>query len=157
MGRFDQALLAILRRPSAEVGSAIGRMHTRLLACQVPPDDLASLRDSVFVPALAEEVAKDKPDEKRIEELLSLLVLLPDPRLEPSDEEGAAARNAAEVANWSKTLDRAREVTKEQFRRYYNVRRNAAQANRLNPPATLRKAMFCNAAELVAPDADYNE
>jgi len=154
MGRFDQALRAILSRPRGEVGSAIGRIHTRLLACQVPPEDLGPLRDRVFIPALGEELSLEKPDDKRLEELLSLIVLLPDPKA-PAD--AAEASEVADYANWQRTLDRAREATGEHFRRYYNARRSAAQANRQNPPAQLRKAMFCSAAEVVAPDADFTE
>ena len=151
MGRFDQALRTLLGRPRVEVGNALGRMHTRLLACQVDADDLVAVRDHVLIPALGDALGAAKPDAQRIEELLSLLVLVP----EPTDTVDGSI--GPEHQAWQTTLGKARDVMKDQFRRVYNVRRAAAEASRQNPSPTLRKAMFCSAAQLSPLQTDFGE
>jgi hypothetical protein len=146
MGRFDDALRKLLGRPQVEVGAALGRLHTRLLTCQIDSEDVPALRDNVLIPALSDEVTKAAPVASRIEELLSLLVLVPEPK--PSDDgSDDSARKA-----WLAAVSKARDVMKDQFGKAYNVRRAYADGLRKNPPPTLRKGMFCTAAELSAPD-----
>jgi hypothetical protein len=152
MGRFDAALRTLLSRPRVEVGNALGRMHTRLLACQVDVDDLVALRDRVLVPALGDAVGKAKPDTQRIEELLSLLVLVPEPKA-PDDTGSGGPQHQA----WQETLAKAHDVMKDQFRRAYNVRRAAAEASRQNPSPALRKALFCSAAQTSPLPDDFGE
>jgi hypothetical protein len=141
LGRFDDAVRELLGRPRVEVGNALGRMHTRLLACQIDPDDLTAFRDHVLVPALNDALAKDKPDALRIEELLSLLVLVPEPKATLDDGSAAPEHQA-----WQATVAKAREVMKDQFRRVYNQRRAAAEASRQSPSPAMRRGMFCSAA-----------
>jgi hypothetical protein len=146
MGRFDEALRAMLKRPRPEISYAVGRLHTRLLACQVDSDDLPSLRDDVLVPALHDAAAIVPPDPNRIEELLSLLVLVPDPK--------PAANGVASPAltAWNQGLDKARDILKDEFRNKFTVRRAAAQYTRRNPAPTQKTAMFCSEPEVVAVD-----
>jgi hypothetical protein len=49
-------------------------------------------------------------------------------------------------------MSKAREVMKDQFREVYVQRRAYADWIRQNPTPTLRKGMFCTAAELSPPD-----
>jgi hypothetical protein len=146
MGRFDQALRKLLGRSEIEVGGALGRLHTRLLTCQLDPDDVPAFRDNVLIPALADEVAKSAPSLARMEELLSLIVLVPEPKAR-DDGSDDAARQA-----WLAAVGKARELMKDQFRRAYIARRAYADGLRQNPPPALRKGMFCTAAELSPPD-----
>lgn len=151
MGRFDQALLAILKRPRAEISFAVGRIHTRLLACQVESDDLPALRDDVLLPALADALGIRPVDPKRIEELLSLLVLVPDPK--PAANGG----NAPAVAAWNQLIDKSRVALGDQFRNAFTLRRVAAQNTRRTPTATQKTAMFCSEPEVIAVDDDFAE
>jgi hypothetical protein len=151
MGRFDQALLSILKRPRDEISYAVGRLHTRLLACQVESEDLPALRDDVLIPALAGAVALDPPEPKRVEELLSLLVLVPDPK--PAGD-GA---ESPQLQAWNQQLEAARSVLKDQFRNAFTLRRVAAQNTRRNPTPAQKSAMFCSAAEVTAVDDAFEE
>ena len=153
MGRFDDALRALLGRSRLEIGNALGRMHTRLLACQIDSEDLQALRDHVLVPSLADALAKDKPDMQRIEDLLSLLVLVPEPK---AAEEGASDAAPGHAA-WLAALGKARDALKDQFRRMYNVRRAAAETSRNNPSPAMRKAMFCSAEAISSLATDFGE
>jgi hypothetical protein len=150
MGRFDQALRAILKRPRPEISYAVGRLHTRLLACQVDSDDLPSIRDDVLVPALRDAAAVTPADPNRIEELLSLLVLVPDPKPAANGVESPA------LTAWNQGLDKARDILKEEFRNKFTQRRAAAQYTRRNPTLTQKTAMFCSEPEVVAVD-DFAE
>jgi hypothetical protein len=146
MGRFDQALRKLLGRSEVEVGAALGRLHTRLLTCQINTDDVSLFRDNVLIPALADELAKGAASVSRVEELLSLIVLVPEPKVR-DDGSDDPARQA-----WLVAVGKARDLMKDQFRSAYNARRAYADGLRQNPPAGLRKGMFCTAAELSPPD-----
>ncbi|HKP61166.1 MAG TPA: hypothetical protein VJV78_30760 [Polyangiales bacterium] len=151
MGRFDQALLAVLRRPRAEVSSAVGRIDSRLLNCQVVGDDLPALRDAVLVPALAEALKADPVDPKRVEELLSLLVLVPDPT------PAADGSVSDQLRAWTQALDASRTLLKDQFRHTFVQRRAFVENLRRNPPPAQRPGMFCSAAEVIAVNPDFAE
>jgi hypothetical protein len=151
MGRFDQALLALLKRPRPEISFAVGRIHTRLLACQVDSDDLPALRDDVLVPALADALAVTPVDPKRIEELLSLVVLIPDPKPAASGSEAAA------VQAWNQAIEKSRVVLKDDFKNAFTLRRAAAQNTRRNPTPTQKNAMFCSEPEVIAVDDEFAE
>ena len=142
LGRIDEALRKLLGRPRSEVRNVFGRLHARLLACQLDTDDVPALRDQVLLPALSDELARDKPDTSRIEELLSLLVLVPEP---------------AESEAWRTTISKTRELLGEQFRRFYGVRRTAAEATRQNPSPSMKKSMFCSAAQLSPVVSEFDE
>ena len=130
-GRFDEALRALLRRPRGEVAAALSRLHTRLLTCQVAPEDLASLRDQVLVPALAEELAAAMPEAARLDDLLGLTALVPI----PADDKN----NPAPYKAWHAALDRARDLLKAHFRVAYLAKRDAAQSARQHPTPALKK------------------
>jgi hypothetical protein len=150
MGRFDQALLALLKRPRAEISFAVGRMHTRLLACQVESDDLPSLRDEVLVPALLDATSLSPTEPERIEELLSLLVLVPDPK------PAADGNQSRAFAAWNQGLEKSREILKDEFKNKWTGRRAAAQNTRRNPTPAQKTAIFCSEPEVVAVD-DFAE
>jgi hypothetical protein len=148
-GRFDEALRTMLKRPRNEVTAALSRMHTRLLTCQVSQDDLASLRDKVLVPSLADELGAAKPDAARLDDLLGLLALVPPT---PNDKTDPAAHKL-----WDDSLKKARDVLKAGFQHSFVSRRAAASHARTNPTPALKKAMFCTAAESENSDIDMGE
>jgi hypothetical protein len=150
-GRFDAGLIKLLHRPRAEAGIALGRMHTRLLACQVEDDHVAGLRDQVLVPALEQELSKPAPEKLKVEELLSLCVLAPDP---PAPVKGAST---PQRDRWQAAIDKAKSLMGDQFRRVFDVRRAAAEASRKNPRDQLRDAMFCGAHALSPDMTDLGE
>lgn len=150
-GRFDAGLVKLLQLPRGDAGIALGRMHTRLLACQVEDDDVTGLRDQVLIPALDEELKKPAVDKLKIEELLSLIVLAPDP---PLGENGAAT---PQRTAWQAAIDKTKTLMGDQFTRVFDVRRAAAESSRKNPPAQLAQAMFCGAAPLTPEVTDLGE
>jgi hypothetical protein len=146
LGRFDDALRTLLGRPQVEVGTALTRLHTRLLTCQLDNDDVPSFRDHVLIPALADELAKSAPVPARVEELLGLLVLVPEPKAKAHGVDDPV-RSA-----WLAAVSKARDVMDDRFHDVYVQRRAYADWIRQNPTPTLRKGMFCTAAELSPPD-----
>lgn len=151
-GRFDQGLTKLLQRPRTEAGIALGRIHTRLLACQVEDDDVAGLRDQVLIPVLEEELKKPEPDKLKVEELLSLIVLTPDPEAPVGD-----AAPTPQRARWQAVIERAQAVMSDQFKRVFDVRRAAADSARKSPPSHLQDAMFCAAEPLTRNTTDLGE
>ena len=151
-GRFDAGLVKLLHRPRSEAGIALGRIHTRLLACQVENEDLVGLRDQVLIPALEEALNKAEPDKLKVEELLSLIVLAPDP---PAPAKGEVA--SPQLTRWQAAIDKTKALMQDQFRRVFDVRRAAAEASRKNPPVQLRDAMFCGAPPLAPEVTDLGE
>ncbi len=150
-GRFDAGLVKLLHLPRTDAGIALGRIHTRLLACQVEEDDVAGLRDHVLIPALEAAIDKPEPDKVKVEELLSLLVLAPDP---PAAIGGVST---PQTTRWQAAIDKTKALMADQFRRVFDVRRAAAQASRRNPPAQLRQAIFCDAPLLSLESTDLGE
>jgi hypothetical protein len=148
-GRFDAALRKLLERPHAELTNLLGRLHTRLLACQVEPEDVPALRDNVLLPALSDALALATPDKAKLEALLSLLALVPEPAVQAADA-GAASSSA-----WRAALAKAHDVVGEPFRKAYSGRRKDAEASRQSPTPNMRKAMFCSAAQLVPESSEF--
>ena len=151
-GRFDAGLIKLLHLPRTDAGIALGRIHTRLLACQVQEDDLIGLRDQVLIPTLEQELQKPEPDKNKLEELLSLIVLAPDP---PPEVHGGVA--SPQRLRWQAAIDKTKAVMQDQFRQVFDVRRAAAESSRKNPPAQLRQAMFCGAPALAPETTDLGE
>jgi hypothetical protein len=141
--RFDDVLRKLLGRPRIEVANVFTRIHARLLACQLDSADLPVLRDRVLVPTLSEEAGKKKPDAHKVEDLLSLLVLVPEP--DPAAASGFAA-----------SLTSARNVLGERFNEAYGTRRAAADESRRNPSPALHKASFCNAAQIAPSVTEFD-
>jgi hypothetical protein len=134
-GDYDETMRKILAAPTAEAGAAVEKLHVRLMRCQVDSSDAQALRDRVLVPALADVLAKPKPDPAIVDNLTDLLALVPDP-IEPEA-----------LGAWGRALGRLAKQFPEKHRRGYLERRVSADAERRNPPAALHKVSFCKAAE----------
>jgi hypothetical protein len=150
-GRFDDALRQLLSKPRAEVASALARLHSRLLLCQVNDDDIAGIRDRVLVPTLAQEMQQAHIDANRLEDVLSLLALAPDP--EASDDD--AAKQAARKA-WKQALDKVRSAENEHFQHAFMVRRASAQSLRSKPSPAVHKVMFCSTTQAAPAEAELD-
>ncbi|HVZ37170.1 MAG TPA: hypothetical protein VG963_32330 [Polyangiaceae bacterium] len=149
-GRYDAALRELFTHPRGEVAIGLARLHSRLLQCQVNDLDAAALRDEVLVPALADAATSGREGEGNLfDDLLALLALTPDPGFE---DDQAEARRA-----WEAALAGARKVAEERYDTAFTKRRRSAQATRKNPPAKLKDAMFCTAAEVSLADLALEE
>lgn len=157
VGDFDRALRKLLGRPRVEVTSVVGRFHARLLACQLDTDDVPVLRDRVLLPALSDELANSKPDLDRVKDLLSLLILVPEPK--PDDRvPGVSAKEISDAADaWRAAMAKTRTLLGDGFRDSYTTRRAAAEAQRQNPPPALRRALFCSAQQLSPAVSEFDE
>ncbi|HMI89956.1 MAG TPA: hypothetical protein VK509_01270, partial [Polyangiales bacterium] len=151
-GRFDQGFAKLLARPRSEAGIALGRLHARLISCQVEGDDVVGLRDQALIPALEHALAEPAPDKAKVEELLSLIVLAPDP-----EAPAAGAAPAPQRARWQATINRTQALMQDQFKQVFDVRRAAAEASRKTPPSHLQAGMFCGAALLPRDATDLGE
>lgn len=159
-GKFDDALMQLLRRPRADIAAVLSRLHTRLLACQMGGDDLIALRDRVFVPLLAEELKRPKPDAARIDDLLGLLALLPAQANQPKSAAAAGALVAAmpnPLPTFSSLQPQLKTLMGDRLAIAYTRRRDAATQARKTPTAVLKKAMFCSASEVENAELDMGE
>jgi hypothetical protein len=138
-GDFDAAMTTLLVSPRAVSGSAISRLHARLLWCQVDDSDLFPLRDHALVPAAEQVLAAAKADAAVREALLSLLAVVPAPTIDPP----AVAAWAALQSHIDKAGPRIAKMLKE--------RRDAAARQRLSPPLALRLRDFCTAPDAPPP------
>ncbi len=140
-GDYDELLMDLLLRPRNEVGRAVNHIHTRLLWCQIDPDDLTLLRDHVIVPAALRVLAgdaKEKPREPTTRpDLVSVMALLDPPK-------DAAARAA-----YDRVLEGIRGDA--ELQKQFLSRQARAARQRLNPPAMVKKVNFCGAAAAEAP------
>jgi hypothetical protein len=128
-GEYDQVLRDALLRPRSEIGRAIDQIHTRLLWCQIDPDDLALLRDRVLVPALAQVVAQPPKDPVIGDDLVSLFALT----TPPTDPAALARYNEVRAA--FRPSDR--------LERLYNTRQARARRQRASPPPMIKRVSFC--------------
>ena len=140
-GDYDEPLRRLLRQPHAEAAPTFGHLHARLLWCQVDADDLASFRDRVLVPLLAEALAAPKPDAQLIDDMVGLIALVPEP--------AATADPKAQDA-WKK-LFAALPKAGDRAQKTLATRRAASARERANPPPMIRKVNFCNAAAAAFP------
>jgi hypothetical protein len=140
-GDYDEPLRRLLRQPHAEAAPTFGHLHARLLWCQIDADDLASFRDRVLVPLLAEVLAAPKPDGQLIEDLVGLIALVPEP--------AATADPKAQDA-WKK-LAAALPKAGDRVQKVLATRKAASARERANPPPMIRKVNFCNAAAAAFP------
>jgi hypothetical protein len=138
-GDYDQAIRQLLLRPRVETAAALGKLHGRLLWCQVDHDDLALFRDHVLVPCVADALARPKPDPALIDDLVGLLAMTPDP---PTDGTSSAAREA-----WQKVLASLQKPG-DRNERAFAKHRAAVRRERADPPPMIKKGSFCGAAEL---------
>lgn len=149
-GRSDGPLRELFARPRAEVAMALARLHTRLLLCQVSPEDGDALRDRVLIPALVQAVKRSSPQDRTLlDDVLSLLALTQDPSFKPDDQTRRAA--------WQAALAGARETLGAQYAKAFTERRTSAQATRKTPPPKYKKSMFCTADEVELSDVAIEE
>jgi hypothetical protein len=140
-GDYDEPLRRLLRQPHAEAAATFGHLHARLLWCQVDADDLASFRDRVLVPLLAEALAAPKPDPQLIDDMVGLIALVPEPAV-------TADPKAQEA--WKK-MQAALQRAGERAQKTLATRRAASARERANPPPMIKKVNFCNAAAAAFP------
>jgi hypothetical protein len=146
-GDYDESLQKLVQLSRAEAGPAVGKLHARLLWCQVDGDDLQEFRDRVLVPALARAMKPGKEaDRTMLEDLVGLVALVPEPEAAPA-EIGAPPdpAGAKALAAWRQMLDGV-DKGGERIQRAFNVRRATARRERANPPPMIKKVNFCNAA-----------
>jgi hypothetical protein len=136
-GQYDQVIKQVLLRPRVETGNAVAQIHTRLLWCQIDPDDLALLRDRVLVPTVQEALATPPKDPMILGELVGLLALVP----LPTDPPALAAFNAV----------RAQLKANAHLDRLFATREGSARRQRTNPPPMIKRVNFCGVAESVSP------
>lgn len=149
-GRFDQPLRELFTRPRGEVAMALARLHSRLLLCQVNPDDSDAFRDRVIIPALGEAVKRGtNGDQTALDELLGLLALTADPNFKPEEQ--------AKRATWEAALTGARDKLGVQYAKAFTERRTSAQVTRKTPPLKYKKTMFCTADEVELADVALEE
>jgi hypothetical protein len=132
-GQYDEVIKQLLLRPRADVGRAIDQIHTRLLWCQMDPDDLAMLRDHVLVPTVKATVATPPKDQAVLEDLISLFALLPP----PADPEPLASYNAV----------RAALKPNAKLERLFATREASARRQRTSPPPMIKRVNFCGVSE----------
>ena len=139
-GDYDAAVKKLLESPHAQSGSAISRLHARLLWCQVDPSDYVPLRDHVLVPATNDLLKQPKPDPVITDDLVGLLALVQEPG--PTETEALAA--------WKATLSQI-DKPGARFGRIFRDRKATAQRERAAPPPAMKKLSFCGIAEPTTP------
>ncbi|MEO6953614.1 MAG: hypothetical protein ABI321_17565 [Polyangia bacterium] len=137
-GDYDDTLIKLLLRPRAEVGAAVGRLHQRILWCQIDSDDLEDLRDKVLVPVLVETSAGHAAAATVLDDILALLAISP----VPTDPTAKAAFDTA--------LDTVKKAHPADYQKSYIARRATADRERKDPPPAMKRLIFCNAADLQA-------
>ncbi|HEY0989249.1 MAG TPA: hypothetical protein VGD80_19405 [Kofleriaceae bacterium] len=152
-GDYDLALRKLLESPRSQSGSAVARLHARLLWCQIGEVDEIELRDHVLVPAIVDLLKSPTPDADASVALLGLLGTVPTP--DPGDISLAPAVTAwtqamALIDRSADKLDRAR--SGRAFKTMKDRRASVAR-QRQDPPRALKKLNFC-AAVSEAAEAD---
>jgi hypothetical protein len=149
-GRFDAPLRELFARPRGEVAMALARLHSRLLQCQVSPEDGDALRDRVLIPALLDGVKRSSPQEQTLlDDVLGLLALTQDPGFKPQDQAMRAA--------WEAALAKARDLMGVKYAQAFTERRASAQLTRKTPPLKYKKTIFCTADEVELSDVAIEE
>lgn len=80
-GIFEKALRSTFRSPRPTIEPLLVRLSTRLQYCQHDPADGPLMRDNVLMPTLIDELSQPKPDPTKVDELIALIALLPEPSL----------------------------------------------------------------------------
>lgn len=136
-GDYDETMRRLLALPRTDAGPALGKLHSRLLWCQVDKDDLELFRDHVLVTSLTELLAHPKPAPATVEELIALAAMTPDPSDGPS------------LVAW-KSMLAAMQKASEHYDHAFAKHRLAVKRERANPPPMVKKASFCGVAEAAA-------
>jgi hypothetical protein len=140
-GDYDETMRRLLALPRAESGPALGKLHARLLWCQVDKDDLELFRDHVLVPSLTELLARPKPDVAASEALIALVAMTPDPTDGPA------------LAAW-KAMMTAMQKAGDHYDKTFAKHRLAVKHERGSPPPMVKKSSFCGIAETAEPTAN---
>jgi hypothetical protein len=145
-GDYDLALRKLLESPRAQSGSAVSRLHARLLWCQVGEGDLIELRDHVLVPAVMELLKAANADADATVALLGLIATAPAP--DASDISAGPS-----LVNWSQAMalidksgDKLDKAKSGRAFKTMKDRRASVGRQRQNPPRALKKLNFCAAA-----------
>jgi hypothetical protein len=133
-GDYDEAVRRLLLLPRTESGPALGKLHTRLLWCQVDKDDLDLFRDHVLVPTLSAALASPKLDTVLVDDVLGLLAMSDDPKEAPA------------LDAWN-ALMATLQKTPEHRDRTFTKLRARVKRERQSPPPMVKKWNFCGAAE----------
>jgi hypothetical protein len=131
-GDYDEPFRKLLERPRSEAGPAVGRLHGRLLWCQMDASDEALFRDKVLVPALDEVLKSPKPDAMMLGDLAGLLALTPE----------------AQDPGFKDVQARMQKMNPTAYQKTYVNRRAIADRERRDPPPAMRNVSFCGAAEV---------
>jgi hypothetical protein len=133
-GDYDQVLREALLRPRAEMSRAIDQIHTRLLWCQIDPEDLVLLRDHVLVPAVQDLVVHPPRDAAVADDLVSLFALT-----NPPTDAGVLVKYNDARASFK---------SNERLERLYASRLARARRQRTTPPPSIKRSSFCGMAAL---------
>jgi hypothetical protein len=172
-GDYDEPIEKLLLQPRGEATPTYGRLHARILWCQVDADDLVLFRDRVLTPALTEALAAAEAEAR-----------LP-PKGAPKSETKSGAKSESKSESRSETKSGAKSAVEskadstvlddlvglvalvpeptdpqadtawktltgglaragERFQRTFNTARAAARRERESPPPMIKKVSFCN-------------
>jgi hypothetical protein len=134
-GDFDGVMKHFLEAPPPESSPLIEKLHTRLSRCQVDDDDLQPLRDKLVVPILNATLEQPKPNAAVIDNLISIMIYLP----EPTDAEA--------LAFWNSALSKLERNYPDKMKKGVVAGRLAVDASIKNPTMALRRVTFCKAQE----------
>jgi hypothetical protein len=152
-GDYDLALRKLLESPRTQSGSAVSRLHARLLWCQVGDPDLVALRDHVLVPAVVDLLKSAAADPDASVALLGLLAATPGPdATDPTEVAVLAAWNQA-MAQIDKSADKLDKGRSSRTVQTMKDRRASVARQRQNPPRALKKLNFCAAPAEAADDS----
>jgi hypothetical protein len=143
-GDYDAALRQLLESNRGQSGSAVSRLHARLLWCQVDATDLFPLRDHVLVPAAMEMLQKPKADPTVINDLVGLVALTPEPAMSKQTDGVTAAPDPTALTAW-KNFVTALDKPGSKYGRVFRDRRTLSARERQQPPPAMRKVTFCSA------------
>jgi hypothetical protein len=152
-GDYDLALRKLLESPHAQSGSAVSRLHTRLLWCQVGDPDLVALRDHVLVPAVMELLKSQAADPDASVALLGLIAATPAPDATDPAEAVAAVAWTQAMAQIDKSADKLDKIRPSRALKTMKERRTSIAQQRQNPPRALKKLNFCAAPSDSTEDA----
>ncbi|HEY4241477.1 MAG TPA: hypothetical protein VGM88_16765 [Kofleriaceae bacterium] len=134
-GSYDAPVKQLLASPREVSGQAVTFLHTRLLWCQIDAVDLAPLRDQVLVPVVAAALVDPKMEPMKRDGLVSIASLVPEPA---ATDPGSAA--------WQAMLAAIDKADAKNGLKDFKARRDFAEKQRDNPPASFKKGNFCRAA-----------
>ena len=152
-GMFDRALRTLLQSSRTTVEPLMMRLATRLQYCQHDPADGPLLRDSVLIPSVVAELAEPKPDLAKVDELMGLMALLPEP--------------GAPSETWTKLLDQLSKLPGGRYPKLLNDKRmEVAKLRRANaqplgpvrsPQASKKRPSFCVGTDEASSDDEEEQ